>query len=78
MRALVSPTAASGRAVVASKADSGNSIRMASVVGAVVGASAMPATTAPRTLAPMAMLGMAAASAAGAAARSAARPQSRW
>ena len=53
IRERVSWTAAAGRAVVASNADSGNNIRMASVVGATAGASPIPATTAPSTLTPI-------------------------
>jgi len=76
-RERTSCTVAPGNAVVASKADSGNNIKMASVVGATAGDSETAATRAPRTLAPIAAVGAAAASAAGAAARSSARPHSR-
>ena len=75
MRARVSATAAPGSAAVASNAESGNSIRIATVVGATEADSAMPAISAPSTLIPMAAVGAAAATAAGAAARSMARPQ---
>ena len=44
--------AAAGNGVVASNADSGNSIKMANVVGATVPASPIAATTAPSTLTP--------------------------
>ena len=68
IRARVNAMAAPGRVVVASKADSGNNIRMATVVGATVGANAMATITAPSTLTPTAAVGAAAATAAGRAA----------
>ena len=50
IRDRVNWMAAAGRGVIASNAESGNNISTASVVGAIVGAIAIPATTAPRTL----------------------------
>ena len=78
IRDRVNWTAAAGRGVVASNADSGNNISTASVVGATVGAIPIPATTAPSTLAPIAAVGIASAMAAGLAAASRASPQARW
>jgi len=78
IRDRVSWTAAPGKGVVASNADSGNNIRTASVVGATVCANPIPATTAPSTLAPMAAVGMASAMAAGLAAASRASAQACW
>ncbi len=77
IRDRVSCTAAAGRAVVASNADSGNSISIATVIGATASAMPIAATTAPSTLMPTAAVGAAAARAAGAAARSVAWPHSR-
>ena len=70
IRDRVNWTAAAGKGVIASNADSGNNIRTASVVGATVDASPIPATTAPSTLAPIAAVGIASAMAAGLAAAS--------
>ncbi len=78
MRDRVNWTAAAGSATVASNADSGNNIRMASVVGATVGAMPIPATTAPSRLAPIAAVGMASAIAPVRAAASSASAQACW
>ncbi len=77
MRERTSWAAAAGSAVVASNADNGTSIRMASDVGLVWPEIMIPTRTAPSTETPTAAVDTAPADAAGAAARSCARPRSR-